>query len=66
MLPLSFARKEVVMNSYWSQVKNSFIEWYHGMSSGSELANLSDRILRDIGLYREEANVQAPKPFWLA
>lgn len=54
------------MSSHWRQVKNGLIEWYHGLSSRRELANLSDRILQDIGLYRREANVQAPRPFWLA
>lgn len=66
MLPLVLLYKEAVMSSYWKQVKNGFIEWHHSLSSRRELANLSDRILRDIGLSRGETSVQAPKPFWLA
>jgi uncharacterized protein YjiS (DUF1127 family) len=54
------------MSGYWSQLKNGFIEWQHGLRSRRELTYLSDRILRDIGLPRDEVNLQAVKPFWLS
>ena len=52
--------------SYWSQVKRYFAEWRLRAASRSELINLNDRLLRDIGVSRYEAVSEASKPFWMA
>jgi uncharacterized protein YjiS (DUF1127 family) len=41
-------------------------EWIHRMESRRELAELSDRELRDIGITRVDALGEAEKPFWRA
>jgi uncharacterized protein YjiS (DUF1127 family) len=43
-----------------------FTVWLRRGISRSELRNLSDRELRDIGLSRADAHREAAKPFWLA
>jgi uncharacterized protein YjiS (DUF1127 family) len=40
--------------------------WLNNMARRSELTNLSDRILQDIGLARCYTSVQTCKPFWMA
>jgi uncharacterized protein YjiS (DUF1127 family) len=40
--------------------------WLNDMTRCSELTNLSDRILQDIGLSRCYTRVEACKPFWMA
>jgi uncharacterized protein YjiS (DUF1127 family) len=40
--------------------------WLNNMTRRSELTNLSDRILQDIGLSRCYTSVEACKPFWMA
>ena len=40
--------------------------WLDHMTRRSELTNLSDRILQDIGLSRCYTSVQTCKPFWMA
>ena len=52
--------------SCWSQVKRYFAEWRLRAASRSELINLNDRLLRDIGVSRYEAVSEASKPFWMA
>ena len=51
--------------SRWSQVQRSFADWRHSVRSRSELMNLSDRALQDIGVCRRPAHLAASKPFWL-
>jgi uncharacterized protein YjiS (DUF1127 family) len=41
-------------------------EWRRRARGRRELAALSDRCLRDIGLTRYEANREVRKPFWRA
>ena len=41
-------------------------EWRRRAQGRRELAALSDRCLRDIGLTRYDANREARKPFWRA
>jgi uncharacterized protein YjiS (DUF1127 family) len=50
----------------WSQVKRGLAEWQHRIYSRGELMNLSDSSLRDIGLSRCSADVEASKLFWMA
>lgn len=40
-------------------------EWRQRARSRRELAGLSDRCLRDIGVTRYDADREARKPFWL-
>jgi uncharacterized protein YjiS (DUF1127 family) len=40
--------------------------WLNNMTRRSELTNLSDRILQDIGLSRCYTSVESCKPFWVA
>jgi uncharacterized protein YjiS (DUF1127 family) len=41
-------------------------EWLHRSRTRSTIRELDDRMLRDIGLTRGDALVEADKPFWLA
>jgi uncharacterized protein YjiS (DUF1127 family) len=52
--------------SVWSQVKRHFAEWHLRASLHHELMNLSDRMLRDVGVSRSDAELEASKPFWMA
>jgi len=56
----------ITKRTRWNQVKQSINEWRHRSQSRTELSNLSDRTLRDIGLSRCDANFEASKPFWMA
>ena len=50
------------MNS-WKQVKDSFLAWHDRACSHTELRNLSDRTLRDIGLRRGDERCYSTSPF---
>jgi uncharacterized protein YjiS (DUF1127 family) len=50
----------------WSRVKEGLAEWRRRARSRSELMNLSDADLRDIGLSRCSTDIEASKPFWMA
>lgn len=50
----------------WRQVKKGLAEWRRRAHSRSELINLSDADLRDIGLSRCSTECEASKPFWIA
>jgi uncharacterized protein YjiS (DUF1127 family) len=41
-------------------------DWWHNIRSRTELQNLDDRSLQDIGLTRCSADFEAAKPFWMA
>ena len=41
-------------------------EWLHRIESRRDLAGLTDRELRDIGITRVDALGEAEKPFWRA
>jgi uncharacterized protein YjiS (DUF1127 family) len=47
-----------------SQLKKIVSEWRRRIRSRSELANLDDISLRDIGMSRCTAQHEASKPFW--
>lgn len=38
--------------------------WYERLISRNQLAELDDRLLRDIGLTRADVDVELSKPFW--
>jgi len=42
----------------------TLIRWQERASERHHLAQLSDRNLRDIGLSRADADLEADKPFW--
>jgi uncharacterized protein YjiS (DUF1127 family) len=48
-----------------SDLKRRLYEWRRRVRSCGELMSLSDAELRDIGLSRSEAEVEAAKVFWL-
>jgi uncharacterized protein YjiS (DUF1127 family) len=48
------------------QVKQMLAQWRAHMRSRTELMNLSDRCLQDIGMSRCTADFEASKPFWMA
>jgi uncharacterized protein YjiS (DUF1127 family) len=48
-----------------SQLKKIVSEWRRRIHSRSELANLDDISLRDIGMSRCAAQHEASKPFWM-
>jgi uncharacterized protein YjiS (DUF1127 family) len=57
--------------SFASQValepsEKGLAEWRRRAHSRSELMNLSDADLRDIGLSRCSTEIEASKPFWMA
>jgi uncharacterized protein YjiS (DUF1127 family) len=47
----------------WRQFKHRFLAWQDG--SSFELPDLSDDILRDIGLSRSSAPFKPAMPFWI-
>jgi uncharacterized protein YjiS (DUF1127 family) len=47
----------------WRQFKHRFLTWQDGWSF--ELPNLSDNILRDIGLARSTERFKPAMPFWV-
>jgi uncharacterized protein YjiS (DUF1127 family) len=50
---------------YWRMLKQALSEWRRQACSRSELANLSDKGLQDIGLSRRPADRETCKPFWM-
>jgi uncharacterized protein YjiS (DUF1127 family) len=52
--------------AWWIRIEHVIAEWRNRARSRYELANLSDRQLRDIGLSRYSANFESSKPFWHA
>ena len=48
------------------QVKQRLAQWRAHSRSRTELMNLSDRCLQDIGMSRCTADFEASKPFWVA
>jgi uncharacterized protein YjiS (DUF1127 family) len=50
----------------WVQVKQRLAQWRYRVASRSELMDLSDRVLQDIGVSRCSAAFESSKPFWMA
>jgi uncharacterized protein YjiS (DUF1127 family) len=50
---------------HWSQVKQTFARWRQATRSRTELRQLSDRVLKDIGVVRCTDASDASKPFWM-
>ena len=51
--------------SAWRQFTHRFLAWQDGSSFRPELPNLSDDILRDIGLSRGSEQFKPSMPFWV-
>ena len=53
-------RRESVAARFWRTVE----EWHRRARSRTQLARLSERELRDIGLASTDAAKESAKPFW--
>ena len=51
---------------FWSHVQERVKEWHRRIYSRWELAARDKRGLRDIGLFADDADYEASKPFWTA
>jgi uncharacterized protein YjiS (DUF1127 family) len=51
-------------SSRWRELNRVIGEWWQHQRSLHELETLGDTILRDIGLFRDEARFHASRPFW--
>jgi uncharacterized protein YjiS (DUF1127 family) len=49
----------------WRRVKHSLVTWRDRGNSCTELQNLSDSVLRDVGLSNGNERFKRAKPFWL-
>jgi uncharacterized protein YjiS (DUF1127 family) len=49
----------------WRHVRQSFTAWHDRANSRVELTGLTDRTLRDIGLWRGHERSGAAKLFWI-
>ena len=65
-LEVSAAKKgsKLSVRSILVSVKNTLAKWQHNYSSRIYLEELSDHMLKDIGVSRSEARDEASKPFW--
>ena len=52
------------LRGFLSGVRTALTEWRRRSNSRHELARLDDRMLRDIGLTRVDAEYEINKPFW--
>jgi len=50
--------------SWLRQVRDTFRLWQDRVSGRQQLLRLDERVLRDIGITRLEAEAEASKPFW--
>jgi uncharacterized protein YjiS (DUF1127 family) len=50
---------------HWSQVKQTFARWRQAAHSRAELRQLSDRVLKDIGVSRCTDASDASRSFWI-
>jgi len=50
--------------------RHSFFEmaqiWYHRHKERAQLSYLDDRLLKDVGLSRDQVSAEVSKPFWAA
>ena len=52
------------LSGFLSVARAALREWYRRKNSRLELARLDERMLRDIGLTRLDAEYEINKPFW--
>jgi uncharacterized protein YjiS (DUF1127 family) len=60
-----FKSKANLSGARLGRLKSRIFEWRRRVHSRGELISLSDAELRDIGLSRSEAEIEATKVFWL-
>jgi uncharacterized protein YjiS (DUF1127 family) len=60
-----FRRTTNLSGARLGRLKDRILEWRRRLHSRGELMSLSDAELRDIGLSRSEAEVEASKVYWL-
>ena len=53
-----------VLHHVWARIASEIREWRRRSHDRRDLAEMSDRSLRDIGLTRYDANWEASKQFW--
>ena len=63
---LNFSAIPENVMSRWTQLKQTVTEWRRRVRSRSELANLDEIDLQDVGISRSTAEYEASKPFWTA
>jgi len=49
----------------WRRVTRGFAAWQVGANARTEISSLTDRNLRDIGLWRGFERMRPAQPFWL-
>jgi len=49
----------------WHRVRSGFAAWQVSAHARTELASLTDRTLRDIGLSRGFERLRPAQPFWI-
>ena len=54
----------LALGDAWDHVVASLGEWRRRTRERAELAALDDRVLKDIGLTRADAEFLSNKPFW--
>lgn len=50
----------------WRRLSRRLRQWTERARTRRELLELSDRVLLDVGLTRDEIGREAAKPFWIA
>ncbi|MCB1915551.1 MAG: DUF1127 domain-containing protein [Rhodocyclaceae bacterium] len=59
-------RRLRVLDSPWLQMRATLRLWARRRRGRRELRALDERILRDVGLSRSQADFEGGKPFWRA
>ncbi len=62
--PIPHHRKRRAASNVVGRVLTTFREWRRRAHGRAELARLDDRMLRDIGITRSDAEFLSNKPFW--
>lgn len=57
-------RTQSTTNSVFSTALKRVNLWFERSESRRQLARLDDQLLRDIGITRHQARIEANKPFW--
>ena len=60
-VPSSFLRR---LAGLPARVLDRLLIWQERAAERAHLASLDDRILKDIGISRSQADIEARKPFW--
>ena len=66
LAPLPHTRGRRMTGNVAGRLLATWREWRRRVDSRAELAGLDDRMLKDIGLTRGDAEFLSNKPFWRA